>query len=83
MRETFHVHMLSIEAALYVNSVSRNAKCSMPGTNVSISIIDLRKIDVQCENVASAVSKLIPCPWTTIIMFIGLSVKFVNFAQLF
>lgn len=83
MRETFHVHMLSIEAALYVNSVSRNAKCSIPGSNVSISIIDLRKIDVQCEYAPSTVSKLIPSSWTTLTMFIGLSVQFVNFAQIF
>ncbi|XP_015910441.2 chaoptin [Parasteatoda tepidariorum] len=56
LRETFHVHMLSVEAAIYVNTVSRKATCSIQGTNTSIAIVDLRKSNVNCEAVTSAAS---------------------------
>lgn len=83
LRETFHVNMLSIEAALYVNTVSRNAKCFLIGSNTSISIIDLRKSDVQCERAISLAASLVPCYWTIVAMFICLGVPYVNFAQKF
>ncbi|GFS34288.1 chaoptin [Nephila pilipes] len=49
LRETFHVHMLSIEATLYVNSVARKTKCSVPDTNITFDVIDLRPSDIQCD----------------------------------
>lgn len=82
MRETFHVNMLSIEAALYVNSVSRNAKCSIPSSNVTISIIDLRKSDVQCETaVSGTTANFLPSYWTVVTTFLGFRFRF--FAQAF
>ncbi|CAL1267963.1 unnamed protein product [Larinioides sclopetarius] len=49
LRETFHVHMLSTEAMLYVTSVARKTKCLVPSTNVSISVIDLWSADIYCD----------------------------------
>ncbi|XP_055951250.1 chaoptin-like [Argiope bruennichi] len=49
LRETFHVHMLSTEAMLYVNSVARKTKCSVLNTNVTISVIDLKSSDIHCD----------------------------------
>lgn len=75
--------MLSVEAALYVNSVSRNAKCTVPGSNRTIPIIDLRKTDVQCESAVNVVTKFVPSCWTALTVVAGLSVHFINFAQAF
>ncbi|GIX91095.1 chaoptin, partial [Caerostris extrusa] len=49
LRETFHVHMLSIEAMLYVNSVARKTRCSVPNTNITFAVIDLRPSDIHCQ----------------------------------
>ncbi|GIZ00904.1 hypothetical protein CEXT_619171 [Caerostris extrusa] len=50
--------MLSVEAALYVNAISRKAKCSILGTNTSLAIVDLRWTDVDCEVVVSRASSV-------------------------
>ena len=80
LRETFHVHMLSVEAALYVNTVSRNAKCSMRGSNISYSIIDLRRSDLKCESAINAFAILVPRYWN-VFMSVCLLCHFVHFAQ--
>ncbi|GIX91851.1 chaoptin [Caerostris extrusa] len=51
LRETFHVHMLSIEAMLYVNSVARKTRCSVPNTNITFAVIVLRPSDIHCQKV--------------------------------
>lgn len=81
LRETFHVHMLSIEAALYVNTVSRNAKCSMRGSNVSLSIIDLRRSDLKCESAINAVASLVPRCLCAVIVGVCLISRYIHFAQ--
>ncbi|KAG8187144.1 hypothetical protein JTE90_004887 [Oedothorax gibbosus] len=49
LRETFHLHMLSAEAELYVNGMARKATCSLPINNNSLaSIIDIKEADLNC-----------------------------------
>ncbi|XP_015910464.1 chaoptin [Parasteatoda tepidariorum] len=74
--ETFHVHMLSVEAALYVNTVSKKTTCTIPGTNSTLSIVDLRVKDVNCEVVSNSAS----CP-SCIMFLILFCYALLEFAQ--
>ncbi|XP_071039126.1 chaoptin-like isoform X1 [Parasteatoda tepidariorum] len=47
LRETFRVHVLNVEASLYVNNVAKKATCSFKN-NVTYSIVHLKESDVNC-----------------------------------
>ncbi|XP_054716428.1 chaoptin-like [Uloborus diversus] len=83
LRETFHVHMLNVEAALYVNSVSRKATCSVTGTNISLAIVELRSTDVDCEvKVNRSSHLLINYVNPLIVVMVALSSSYFYFAQI-
>ncbi|KFM61030.1 Chaoptin, partial [Stegodyphus mimosarum] len=60
MRETLRVQMLHFDGFLYAQNLARRTICTMPGTNVTVALVDLDPSDFGCkqgsENNASAMT---------------------------
>lgn len=49
MRETLRVQMLHFDGFLYAQNLARRTVCTIPGTNVTIPLVDLDPADFGCK----------------------------------
>ncbi|CAL1265572.1 unnamed protein product [Larinioides sclopetarius] len=49
MRETLRVQMLHFDGFLYAQNLARRTVCTMPGTNVTVPLVDLEPTDFGCK----------------------------------
>ncbi|GIY94241.1 chaoptin [Caerostris extrusa] len=67
MRETLRVQMLHFDGFLYAQNLARRTVCTMPGSNVTLPLVDLDPSDFGCkldsESNAASNSLLLPDFW--------------------
>lgn len=76
MRETLRVQMLHFDGFLYAQNLARRTVCTLPGTNITIPIVDLDPSDFGCKQGSESAS-------VSVLQSQSLKFWFVKFVSLF